>query len=98
TQTSTITESNGNVVRVDFVSGDNGIATVTTPDLAAAFQTTINGVSVGNTTYTATATMNAGVPAAQCVDTSSITVVNPNPWWQTAVSAPTSGSGSITTS
>jgi hypothetical protein len=79
-----IEENNGTIDRADFVSGDTGIATVTTPDLAAPFSTTVTGAGVGSTTITATATMDDGITTCITVPPadSDVTITSPGPWWQ----------------
>jgi len=51
------------------------------PDDSAAFQVEMEALSLGSTTYTATATLN-DPGATQCIDTADITVTNPSSWWQ----------------
>jgi len=84
TQTATVSitdETGGTIDQVEFIPFDPGIATVTSPDLAPSFSTDATGVSLGSTTYTATATM-VDEGNIQCVDTASINVNNPPGWWQ----------------
>jgi len=68
------------VDRVDFSSGDTGVATVNpASDLTSAYQTTARGESAGPTLIKANVFMGGG---STCPDTANITVINPGPWWQ----------------
>ncbi|MCH7730569.1 Ig-like domain-containing protein [Patescibacteria group bacterium] len=72
------------VDRVEFVSADTGIATVSpaTDSTGPLYQTTVTGVSTGVTTVTATVYLS-GSSSANGSDSSTITVEF-SPWWQTA--------------
>ena len=68
------------VDRVDFSSGDTGVATVDpASDLTSAYQTTAKGENAGPTLIEANVFLGGG---STCPDTANITVTNPGPWWQ----------------
>lgn len=75
-----IDETTLSIDRVDFSSANGSVASVTSPDTSPAFRTTITAQGIGNTNYTATATMQDGT--TQCAASANIQVVNPSSWWQ----------------
>ncbi len=75
-------QNNGFIDRVDFVSNNTTIATVTSPDdTEPIFTTDVTGVATGFTTYTAIGTMNDGVTTCPPVS-AGINVSNIPPWFQ----------------
>ena len=85
----------GLISRVDFTINPPLIAEVDPLfDILAVFSTTITGIAVGNTTYTAVATMDNGVTT--CEDTATVTVNNPDGWWQAIGGSAVAGGGSLT--
>ncbi|MBU0570386.1 hypothetical protein KKB40_06470, partial [Patescibacteria group bacterium] len=78
---SVLDQIGGSITSVAFTSDDPSIATLTSPSLSP-FSTTITGVAVGSTTYTAIATMD-DVGATTCPPaTATVRVNNPDSWWQ----------------
>jgi hypothetical protein len=75
-------EEGGVIASVAFTSDDPAVATVTSPDLSPTFTTEATGVSIGGTTYTAIATMDDLVTTCSSSAPASITVDNPEAWWQ----------------
>jgi Bacterial Ig domain len=74
-------EPGATIDNVTFVPDSPSVATMTSPDTSASYQSTITGVSLGTTNYTATATLDDAA-STQCIDTAQIEVINPDPWWQ----------------
>ncbi|MCH7640899.1 S8 family serine peptidase, partial [Patescibacteria group bacterium] len=56
-------------------------STFPNPDTTAAYQVEMEALSIGSTTYRATATLN-DPGATQCFDEANINVSNPVGWWQ----------------
>lgn len=75
----TVVNASADITQVTYSASPTGIATVTSPDTTYPYSTTVTGVAGGTTTITNTVYV-AGVPA--CSATSSVSVNNPDPWWQ----------------
>ena len=84
------------VDRVDFSSGDTGVATVNpASDLTSAYQTTAKGENAGPTLIKANVFLGGG---STCPDTANITVTNPGPWWQVEAGNIHADSGNVRSS
>ena len=72
---------------VSYTRAPTAYATVTTPDNALPYRTTVTGVADGTTLVTGNVYTYATPPVLACSDTATVTVgtvvVSANPWWQT---------------
>jgi len=70
----------GSVDRVEFESGNTGVASATSPDASSPYTSVVGAVGGGNTTITGRTYIGS---TNVCTDTSTITVLNTlEPWWQ----------------
>ncbi|MBI4157977.1 Ig-like domain-containing protein [Candidatus Woesebacteria bacterium] len=80
TFTATVVPSNGTIDDVRFSSSNTSIATVSpATDGSSPYTTTATGVTDGSATITARVYMGG---VQKCSDTATLTVTDPNPWWQ----------------
>ncbi len=77
--TATVTVTGGTLDYVGFTSSNTLVATTTGTDSTSPYTTTTSGISPGST-YIAANGIMAGIPV--CTTSSSVTVLEKDPWWQ----------------